>query len=153
MPSKLTPGTIGTAELSELLSITDRRIQQLAEQGILERTARGLYVWPDAVQRYCEWIRTRTDPDEKVLKIKERELRCQRLEQQIDSREDQRRDEVRAEFAAVLTDCWAEYRQLLNRTSAPFTAAQRAELNECATRAAEQAAERFEGKHERTSTP
>ena len=48
MAKKIIPRGSG-AELARLLGLTDRRVRQLADQGVLTRQAEGDYVLPDAL--------------------------------------------------------------------------------------------------------
>ena len=51
MAKKIIPRGSG-AELASLLGLTDRRVRQLADQGVLTRQAEGDYVLPDAIEEY-----------------------------------------------------------------------------------------------------
>lgn len=41
-----------SAELARLLGITDRRVRQLTEQGVLTRQAEGDFIYPEAIEEY-----------------------------------------------------------------------------------------------------
>lgn len=51
MAKKIIPRGSG-AELARLLGLTDRRVRQLADQGVLTRQTEGDYVLPDAIEEY-----------------------------------------------------------------------------------------------------
>lgn len=69
---------VGTAELAEVLGITDRRIQTMEKQGVLHKAAHGKWDLADAVQRYIKFridgTKNRTKPagsaDEKLKQVK-----------------------------------------------------------------------------------
>lgn len=63
---------ITTKELSEILSLTPRRIQQLTKEGALVRTTRGKYDLPSSIQAYIEY--SNEVPDEKLNKTEEEAL-------------------------------------------------------------------------------
>lgn len=46
---------ISTADLAEVLGVTERRIQQLAGAGVLRRQAHGEWVLPESVQAFLEY--------------------------------------------------------------------------------------------------
>ena len=43
---------VSTADLAEILNVTERRIQQLAGTGVLRRQAHGTWVLPESVQAF-----------------------------------------------------------------------------------------------------
>ena len=47
---------VRTFELAAVLGLSDRRINQLAREGILPRTSRGQYPLADAVQAYIRYL-------------------------------------------------------------------------------------------------
>ncbi len=50
------PKTVTANELADLLAITANRVQALAREGVIPRTARR-YPLRDGVRAYCEWSR------------------------------------------------------------------------------------------------
>lgn len=48
--------TVKTEDLAVLLGLSPRRIQQLAESGVIERAERGLYLLEKSVQGYCQFL-------------------------------------------------------------------------------------------------
>lgn len=48
--------TVGTAELAAVLGLTARRVQQLSEDGTIEKSGRGKFKLADAVQKYITFI-------------------------------------------------------------------------------------------------
>lgn len=55
--SYLVDGTVKTARLADWLGVSTRRINQLAQEGILTRTAPGRLNLRDSIQAYCAYIR------------------------------------------------------------------------------------------------
>lgn len=50
---------LGVKELAKILGITPRRVQQLVEEGVLERDSRGQYTLGDCVRAYCGYLGSR----------------------------------------------------------------------------------------------
>lgn len=46
---------VSTADLAEILGVSERRIQQLAGAGVLRRQAHGEWVLPESVQAFLEY--------------------------------------------------------------------------------------------------
>lgn len=53
----MSPGEISTADLAELLGVTPHAVNDAARRGIIEKTGRGTWPMPDAVQRYVQNLR------------------------------------------------------------------------------------------------
>lgn len=53
--------TVAAGVLAELLGVTDRRIRQLAEEGILLRTSKGRYLLAESVKNYIKTLKITTD--------------------------------------------------------------------------------------------
>jgi phage terminase Nu1 subunit (DNA packaging protein) len=74
------PEIVGTTRLAKLLGITDRRIQQLVTEGVLEKEGRGRYDLAKTFQRYIQYsvdqVRARqstgTKLEEETRLLKER---------------------------------------------------------------------------------
>lgn len=47
-----------TSELAEILGLSDRRIRQLEQEGVISKISRGKFDLPQAVQQYIAWIKT-----------------------------------------------------------------------------------------------
>lgn len=57
MPEKITTETeVGTTELASVLGVTARRIQQMAQDGIIVPVKRGSFNLADSVQRYITFL-------------------------------------------------------------------------------------------------
>lgn len=63
---------VTTQELSEILNLSKRRIQQLAKEGALVRAERGKYDLPGSIQAYIEY--SNEVPDEELSKVEEETL-------------------------------------------------------------------------------
>jgi len=50
------PGEVRGVELAKLLKLTDRRIQQLAEMGVVVKKLRGKYALEESVQGYIQYL-------------------------------------------------------------------------------------------------
>lgn len=63
---------VGTGELASVLGLTARRVQQLSEDGTLDKEARGKFKLGDAVQKYIAFISKGeiTASDKKIEKVK-----------------------------------------------------------------------------------
>lgn len=63
---------VGTGELASVLGLTARRVQQLSEDGTLEKEGRGKFKLGVAVQKYISFISKGeiTSSDKKIEKIK-----------------------------------------------------------------------------------
>ncbi|TIR15286.1 MAG: hypothetical protein E5X34_29780 [Mesorhizobium sp.] len=55
--------TINVSQLSRLLDLTPRRVQQLVQQGVIPKAGRDAYPLVGAVQGYLRWL---TDDDRRV---------------------------------------------------------------------------------------
>lgn len=65
---------VSTKEISEILGLSDRRIRQLENEGALVKIAHGKFHLPDSIQRYIEFIKEQSEPDEETDYYKERAL-------------------------------------------------------------------------------
>lgn len=85
---------VSTGDLAEILAVSERRVQQLAKQGILRRQAHGEWVLAESVQAYIAFrVRGETrriesvagSPDAKLKAVKARreELRLAREEREL----------------------------------------------------------------------
>ena len=129
------PCHVGQDTLSQLIGITDRRIRQLAAQGVLTKVARGHYPFPGVVQQYCEYLRTGGAVEGGRLKERELELKCKRLEQTINEYDTARRDDIESECWQDMQDFLAEYASELRRCQLDDD--QRTALNNALERAVE----------------
>lgn len=59
-----------TSELAEILGLSDRRIRQLEQIGIISKLSRGKFHLPAAVQQYISWLRSQADETEEKLDFK-----------------------------------------------------------------------------------
>jgi phage terminase Nu1 subunit (DNA packaging protein) len=77
------PRNVTPTELAELLGLTVRHVQRLAQEGVIVRAGRGRYDLAASVQGYVEWLRRGADDD--INPPKERALlhRAQRERQEI----------------------------------------------------------------------
>ncbi|MBG9548398.1 hypothetical protein [Cytobacillus firmus] len=57
---------VTTKEFSEILGVTTRRIQQLADAGALIRVGRGQFDCPGSIKRYMEYQIDKVTPDEEL---------------------------------------------------------------------------------------
>lgn len=53
-----TKWTCSTSELAEILGLSDRRIRQLEQEGVISKIERGKFNLPKAVQQYISWIKS-----------------------------------------------------------------------------------------------
>lgn len=107
--------TVNATVLSELLGVSDRRVRQLAEEGILIRAAKGRYKLAESMKNYILTLRiANQDSEEKiygetldldaekakheVVKIQMSELKLQLMKGQLHKSED-----VRAVMCDMLT--------------------------------------------------
>ena len=54
---------VNSVTLGNILGITDRRVRQLVEESIIETVARGKYELIKCVQKYCSYLRQKTEAD------------------------------------------------------------------------------------------
>lgn len=54
---------VNSVTLGNILGITDRRVRQLVDETIIETIARGKYDLFKCVQRYCTYLRQKTEAD------------------------------------------------------------------------------------------
>ena len=126
---------VGQDVLAGILGITDRRIRQLAGQGVLTKAGRGHYPWPGVVEQYCNYLRGGGEKDTSKLKERELELKCKRLEQTISEYDMARRDDIEADCWSEVADILAEYKSVITRM--PVTDEQRDKMNDLLTEAVE----------------
>ena len=81
--SKL-PEEIILADLAKLFNRTERRIQQLPEDGIVERASRGKYKFISSVKNYIESIQSVFGEDENGNRIDIREIKIKKQIELID---------------------------------------------------------------------
>ena len=71
--------TVPTKSLCKLFNLTDARISQLAQQGIIKKEARGRWALYDTINAYITYLQTRKvnqwDSDENPSDIKKEQLR------------------------------------------------------------------------------
>lgn len=65
---------VTTAEISEILGVSKRRIQQFAEDGALVRLNRGYYDLPASIQKYIEYQTAKNMPSDEIDKDVEQAL-------------------------------------------------------------------------------
>ena len=81
------PENVKTGELAELVGLSSRRVQQLAEAGYMTKTSRGQYLLAESVQGYVRFLSETQTPideelgkqllEERVLKTREERKRLQ----------------------------------------------------------------------------
>lgn len=65
------PILVAVTDLARLFGISARRIQQLADLGVLERVEHGKYDLADSTLKYCEYLRgIETSKDEKTARTR-----------------------------------------------------------------------------------
>ncbi|MER9622699.1 hypothetical protein NKI98_14875 [Mesorhizobium sp. M0222] len=75
--------TVTASELGDVLDLTDRRIRQLAEEGIFERASRGKYPLASSVQAYI--TAQETDESDELRKERIALMRAQRRRIELDN--------------------------------------------------------------------
>lgn len=65
---------VSTQKISEILGLSDRRIRQLANEGMLVRIGHGKFDLPASIQRYVEVLKEQNQTDDEVNYQKERAL-------------------------------------------------------------------------------
>jgi hypothetical protein len=83
-------GTVTVGQLAAELGVSEREVQQLAAEGVIEKAGRGRYVRSTSVARYCAHLRERQAPagyaeararkTEAEASLREHELGRQRAE-------------------------------------------------------------------------
>ena len=53
--------TVSSAVLADLLGVTDRRVRQLASEGIFTRVSKGRYNLPDSIKTYLNMLKMEKD--------------------------------------------------------------------------------------------
>lgn len=104
-----TKTTATAAELAKWLCLSERRISQLATEGIVVRKGRGRYLLRESVKAYIGALRDRHEAG--PLKERELRLKCEKLEQDID----RRRDEIAAEVQTNLQQGIIEGLQIIRK--------------------------------------
>jgi hypothetical protein len=94
----------------QLLNLTERRVQQLAAEGVLPKDAAGHYRWPDVVTAYINHIKSSDDAPAREQKLR---LECEKLTQQLDrgrveiaNEERQRLSEQIVNALEIVCDCY-----------------------------------------------
>lgn len=78
---KITPETeVSTTELACVLGITGRRVRQLAEDGVFDKSGKGRFVLADAVQRYMATLTRNEDKLETGKRQAELTLKASKAE-------------------------------------------------------------------------
>ena len=111
MAKKIIPrGT--SADLARLLGITDRRVRQLTEQGVLTRQAEGDFIFPDAIEEYYAY---KYKNDEEVDYMAEKALHEKTKRELAELELAKRRNEVHdaADVQIVMTDMLVNLRSQL----------------------------------------
>lgn len=106
---RVEPCHVGQDYLSQILGITDRRIRQLASQGVINKVSKGHYPFPRAVAEYCEYLR-HGGGGGSTLKERELQLKCEKLEQDINQRRERIAEEERQRITGDLVDGLQEIR-------------------------------------------
>lgn len=75
--------TVTASELGDVLDLTDRRVRQLAEEGIFERASRGKYPLASSVQAYI--TAQEADESDELRKEKIALMRAQRRRIELDN--------------------------------------------------------------------
>lgn len=65
---------VTTAEISEILGLTTRRIQQLAKEGALVRASHGKFDLPASIKSYIDYLVEKENTDEELDKTAEEAL-------------------------------------------------------------------------------
>lgn len=96
-----------TAQLALLLGLTTRRVNQLAEEGIMTRTAHGEFDGPASIKNYIAGVTNRAKDGETAIDKEREEARLKK--EQADYWE-QRNAALRKEFLPVsdVTRVWSE---------------------------------------------
>lgn len=78
--------TVSSTIMGNLFSLTQRRIRQLAEEGIIEKASRGKYVLYPSIQKYIAYVKTayesKDEPDRDIDYEDERALH-ERIKREI----------------------------------------------------------------------
>ncbi|MGB3502566.1 MAG: hypothetical protein WBA44_13150 [Mesorhizobium sp.] len=83
-PAKTGPATISAAKLAALLMISPRRVQQLAQAGVIPKTGRDAYPLVGAIQGYLRWLDDESRRAAQAASaIKVAEARATEIEQRI----------------------------------------------------------------------
>ena len=53
--------TVSASVLGELLGVSDRRVRQLASEGIFKRAAKGRYLLPESIKTYISMLKMESD--------------------------------------------------------------------------------------------
>jgi len=102
------PDTVRAANLARLLSLSERRLQQLAREGVLPRAGRGVYPFAESIRAYVDYLQQTgvvdgVDPD-RLEPFKRRahyQAEVEKLTLGVKSRELIQRAEVEREFARI----------------------------------------------------
>ena len=78
-----TKWTCSTSELAEILGLSDRRIRQLEQQGVISKIGRGKFNLAQAVQQYITWIKSQAAAkSEEELDLKKEKTLLTRAQRQ-----------------------------------------------------------------------
>lgn len=58
---------VNSITLATILGITDRRVRQLVQEGIIDAKARGKYELVKTIQQYCNYLRQKSEVDSNKL--------------------------------------------------------------------------------------
>lgn len=80
--------TVTAAELGQVLGLTDRRIRQLAADGIIIKAGRGRYLLGGSIQNIISSIEGRAEPDDlRRARLELMQAQTRRIEQDIAEKE------------------------------------------------------------------
>jgi hypothetical protein len=87
MANKMADLIVTTSDLSKVLGLSDRRIRQLHQEGIISQVTRGNFRLPEAVQAYIKFLQTGGNPTTSQLNFKDEKAlltRAQRIREEIE---------------------------------------------------------------------
>lgn len=71
-----------TSELAEILGLTDRRVRQLEQAGIISKLARGKFDLAASVQQYIAWLKANSAESDEELDLKKEKTLLTRVNRQ-----------------------------------------------------------------------
>ena len=79
--------TVSATVLGELLGVRDRRVRQLASEGIFKRAAKGRYLLPDSIKSYINMLKmekdiTKSCTDDSELDLEKEKAMHERVKRQ-----------------------------------------------------------------------
>lgn len=106
---------VSTAELSEILGLSSRRIQQLTKEEALVRISHGVYDLPASIQSYLEYIKEQSKTGEELSKVTEEILlvRAKRIKAELDLDIMQGNVHRSEDVEAIMNDMLASFRAQL----------------------------------------